>query len=134
MLAGDPEAPGRKNGKKGGTARMTSGQTEEIKNYVCEHFAEKNILTRFAKKFFYTKEMISIEFKRKTGITFTEFIQRKRLEKFKEYLESGEGIKQSFLKIGYSYPGCYSWLSPKYENYFGEKPIETLRRAKGENK
>lgn len=53
---------------------MKPEQIKEIEDYICEHFAEKNILTRFAKKFFYTKEMISIEFKRKTGITFTEFI------------------------------------------------------------
>lgn len=110
---------------------MKPEQIEEIKNYVEKHFTEKGIIEYFAKKFFYTKTNVCIEFKSKTGISLNHYIRQKRLEKMRAYLLDGMHVMEAMERVGYNSVGSYYWLIPKYKEYFGEKPIETLRRAKG---
>ncbi len=75
---------------------------DELIKYVCENLREKLSLEEFAKMCYYNPSYFSRFFKKKYGMTFSEFIKTKRIEEAKILLEKNMTIEYIVSHLGFS--------------------------------
>lgn len=83
--------------------------------YVEENYAEKLYLSTLAKQFYINMSYCSELFKKVTGLTFSEYVTKIRMEKAAELLSSGDyKIKDVAEMTGYSDAFYFSKVMKKY--------------------
>ena len=105
------------------------GKTEIIKNaikYIRENYRERITLDEIARKCLVSKYTLSREFKRLTGKTVVEHINRYRVMRAKEMIFSGEKISSSATLSGFN---NMSFFTRTFKKQTGMLPSE-LKRIK----
>lgn len=89
---------------------------DEVINYVNENYAERLLLSHLAKKMNYSLPYLSRHFKEETGITFSEYVQKVRIEQSCRLLAN---TKKSVIEIsqlvGYSDVKFFNHLFQKHK-------------------
>jgi len=98
----------------------------EIKQYIQKHYAQDLELAKIAKEFNYNYNYLSTYFNRKVGESFSEYVNRIRIEKACEILKSSScTIAQVSEMTGYSDPSYFSRI---FKNQTGKTPSQWKRR------
>ena len=94
----------------------------EMLRYIETHFNENLSLSSLAKKCFYSPKYFSRVFKERYGITVSEYIQKKRMEKGRELLENTDRtVEEISSMVGY----CDATHFYKYfKRFYGITPKE----------
>ena len=94
----------------------------EMLRYIETHFNENLTLSALAKKCFYSPKYFSRVFKERYGITVSEYIQKKRMEKGRELLEDTDcTVEEISSMVGY----CDATHFYKYfKRFYGITPKE----------
>ena len=94
----------------------------EMLRYIETHFNENLTLSALAKKCFYSPKYFSRVFKERYGITVSEYIQKKRMEKGRELLENTDRtVEEISSMVGY----CDATHFYKYfKRFYGITPKE----------
>ncbi len=87
--------------------------------YIEEHLSDDLTLENIATIFHYNGTYISRYFKKITGLSLHEYIVNKRLERAKQYLESGVLPFEACLKAGFN---DYSNFAKTFKKHFGFSP------------
>ena len=104
----------------------TSDSLEEIKCYIKENYAQNLELTSIAKKFNYNYNYLSTCFNKKMNESFSEYLNRIRIEKACEILRTSScSIAQISEMVGYSDPSYFSRI---FKNQMGRTPSQWKRR------
>ncbi|MBN3010229.1 helix-turn-helix domain-containing protein [Ruthenibacterium lactatiformans] len=89
---------------------------ERVIRYVEEHFTEDINLTIVSNQLGYTSNYISRLFKQTKGMNFTDYINRKRVERAKTLLRSGsKTIKQIAQNVGFNSATLFIRTFERYE-------------------
>ncbi|OOM77174.1 response regulator [Clostridium sp. BL-8] len=89
---------------------------ENVKNFIKENIETELELERVANNFGLSVYYFSRTFKEVTGINFSEYVNKCRIDIAKELLSSGElSIKEVCYKVGYNDPNYFSKVFKKYE-------------------
>ncbi|WP_054636585.1 response regulator [Thalassobacillus sp. C254] len=124
-------------GNNGLLEEQRSSVIEKINSYIKSNIDEKLTLEQLARVVHLHPQYISRLFKQEMGMTFTDFITKKRIEKSKELLvKSKKNITEISELCGFSDPNYFSRVFRKME---GEPPMqyrknETLLRKEKLNK
>ena len=74
----------------------------KVIQYNKSNFKNKNVLTRFCEEYHYNSQYISRKFKKETGFTMSEYLQKVRIEKSCELLSSSNmSITDIAQAVGY---------------------------------
>lgn len=107
------------------TAR-TNDNLEEIILYIKENYAQNLELNNIAKKFNYNYNYLSTCFNKKMNESFSEYLNRIRIEKACEILQSSScSIARISEMVGYSDPSYFSRI---FKNHKGRTPSQWKRR------
>lgn len=89
---------------------------EDVKNYVRENFADSGCsLADIADKLYFNQSYLSRTFKKKAGISFTEFLTEVRMEKTVELLREGKLKAFEIAEaVGIPDPNYFSTCFKKY--------------------
>lgn len=99
---------------------FTSAQVvEEILTQLQSRYAEDISLMEFSERYHLNYIYLSRLFKSQTGITFTDYLQRVRMEHAKELLEK-EGLSMREIAELCGYPNPYYFISA-YNKFFGKE-------------
>ncbi|NQX45572.1 response regulator [Paenibacillus tritici] len=102
---------------------------EDVRQYICGHYAEAVTLEGLSRVFFVSKEYLSKVFKLEYGINVTDYILRLRMDKAKQWLESGNiPIKTVAELAGYEDVGYFYRV---FKKHFGVAPGEMRKQAEG---
>lgn len=74
----------------------------EIENYIWKHYAEDISLTQLSEEFYLTQSHISRLFKKHTGETVVDFINRTRIDQAKKMIEEGVSVKEAAERSGFN--------------------------------
>ncbi|WP_315072819.1 response regulator [uncultured Clostridium sp.] len=89
---------------------------ENVKNFIKENIETELELERVANNFGLSVYYFSRTFKEVTGINFSEYVNKCRIDIAKELLSNGElSIKEVCYKVGYNDPNYFSKVFKKYE-------------------
>jgi len=101
---------------------------EQILNYFEDHYNEKISLDQIAENMYLSPFYISKIFKGETGDTPIRHLINIRLEKAKEFLETGNGgnIQEVAAAVGYDDAYHFSKL---FKKYFGISPSQVRKKA-----
>lgn len=98
----------------------------EIQQYINQHYAENLELAQIAKKFNYNYNYLSTYFNQRMQESFSEYLNRIRIEKACEILKTtSHTIAQVSEMVGYSDP---SYFSKIFKNQTGRTPSQWKRR------
>ncbi len=102
--------------------RLTGNDTvNSIMEYVRQHYADKISLTQIAEEFYLTQSHVARLFKKHTGESVLEYINRLRIEEAKRLLEQGMSVKEAADQVGYdSLNNFYKY----FKRYTGKTPAE----------
>ncbi len=99
----------------------------EIKQYIEQNYAQELELKQVAKKFNYNYNYLSTYFNKKTGRSFSEYLNRICIEKACELLKSTScTIAQVSERTGYSDPSYFSRI---FKNQTGKTPAQWKRQS-----
>jgi len=94
---------------------------EDVKNFIKENIETELELEKVASNFGLSVYYFSRTFKEVTGINFSDYINKCRIDIAKELLSNGEmNIKEVCYKVGYNDPNYFSKVFKKYE---GVSPV-----------
>jgi len=96
----------------------------QIKEYIQEHFASEISLNELAQRFFLNPYYLSQLFKKKTGMTYQNYVTFIRMEKAKQFLWEERKVYEAGQMAGYSDTAYFSRL---FERTVGCKPSEYRR-------
>lgn len=106
----------------------SSQKIDEIIRYIKEHLDGRMTLDDLREHFYISKYYLCHEFKRVTGMSCLEYIQRERIEEAKRRLRNGWPIDKVWLCSGYEY---YSSFYRVFKKISGKSPKEYLRDIRG---
>ena len=88
---------------------------EQIESYLSSHFAEEISSDTLSARFGFVPSYLSKVFRRQTGMSPTEYLTKRRMEKAKDLLETRPGIliREAALLVGYKDPYYFSKLFKK---------------------
>lgn len=102
---------------------------EDVRQYICGHYAEAVTLEGLSRVFFVSKEYLSKVFKLEYGINVTDFILQLRMDKAKQWLEGGNiPIKTVAELAGYEDVGYFYRV---FKKHFGIAPGEMRKQSEG---
>lgn len=108
-----------------GTA-ADSGNIAQIQQYIHKHYAENLELAQVAKKFNYNYNYLSTYFNQRMKESFSEYLNRIRIEKACEILKTTSyTIAQVSEMVGYSDPSYFSRI---FKNQTGRTPSQWKRK------
>jgi predicted TIM-barrel enzyme/AraC-like DNA-binding protein len=109
------------------TAAQKSGCANFVSDYIHAHYADATIrLTDIARIAFLSSSYLSTKFKQETGVSFSAYLVRFRVEKAKELiLTYNKPIKEIAEMVGYI---DYAQFSKIFKKYTGQSPAE-FRKA-----
>ena len=96
-----------------------------IYTYIDAHFQEKIALEDIAEAHHFSKEGFSRYFKKRTGSTFTDFVNRYRISQAKLMLENNTSIADTCFTCGFE---SLSYFTRVFKKITGENPGEFTRR------
>ncbi|PZD94021.1 AraC family transcriptional regulator [Paenibacillus sambharensis] len=98
---------------------------EDVKAYVCSHLAEDLSLEAVAAKVYISPKYLSKIFKEETGISYTEFVTQKRMEKAVELMNNNSlTIEQIAGSVGYA---TTAYFIKKFKELNGCTPKNYVR-------
>ncbi len=102
--------------------RLTGNDTvNSIMEYIGQHYAEKISLTQIAEEFYLTQSHVARLFKKHTGESVLEYINRVRIDHARRLLEQGVSVKEAADKTGYeSLNNFYKY----FKRYTGKTPAD----------
>lgn len=87
----------------------TAGPVREAQAYVAAHYGQKLTLREVAGAVHLSKNYFSFLFRAQTGLTFTQYVNRLRVEKSKEYLRcTSLPIVEVMLRVGFEDQSYFS--------------------------
>ncbi|WP_321003135.1 helix-turn-helix domain-containing protein [Eisenbergiella porci] len=95
-----------------------------IKEYIQEHFSSEISLNEIAGKFYLNPYYLSQLFKKKTGMTYQNYVTMLRMEKAKQLLRQDRKVYEVCEQVGYSDTAYFSRV---FEKTVGCKPSEYRR-------
>ncbi|MFW2491980.1 response regulator [Clostridium chromiireducens] len=110
-----------KENKSRNTNKIKMKLFEDVKNYIRENIEEELELEKVANNFGLSVYYFSRTFKEVTGVNFSDYVNKCRIDIAKELLLSGEmNVKEVCYKVGYNDPNYFSKVFKKYE---GVSPV-----------
>jgi two-component system response regulator YesN len=110
-----------KNNKNKSMNKMKMKLFENVKDFIKENIETELELEKVAGNFGLSVYYFSRTFKEVTGINFSEYVNKCRIDMAKELLSNGEmNVKEVCYKIGYNDPNYFSKVFKKYE---GVSPV-----------
>lgn len=101
--------------------------TEKIIDYVLKNYNKKVSIDEFSDKYNISTSYLSRQFKQQTGHTFHEFLNKYRIQKSIELLDSGKyKVYEVSYMVGFSEYKHFSTVFKKYMKY---SPIEFLKKC-----
>jgi len=103
-------------------SRVKMNVAEDLKMYVLQHYQNDIILEDLAHNIYFTDpSTLSRQFKKYSGVTFTQYLLSVRMNSAKLLLESGSSLNVSEVArmVGYN---DYSHFIQTYKKHFGETP------------
>ena len=98
-----------------------------IYTFIDSRFQEKISLEEIAEAHHFSREGFSRYFKKRTGSTFTDFVNRYRVSQAKLMLESNASISDACFNCGFE---SLSYFNRVYKKVTGENPGEFQRRTR----
>ncbi|WP_280738089.1 MULTISPECIES: AraC family transcriptional regulator [unclassified Enterococcus] len=98
---------------------------EQMIQYISAHLANPLTLEEMEKVFFVSKYYITREFKKHTGITFHQFVMKKKLLYAKQLLKEYRSSSMVYSKCGFQ---TYSHFLKAFKKEFSMTPKEFLRK------
>ncbi|MYY27287.1 AraC family transcriptional regulator [Elizabethkingia anophelis] len=96
-----------------------------IYNYIHENYHERPNVNDIAQKVHLSTAAFCRYFKKQTGITFTEFVNRYRISQAKTFLLKEDTIAEVCYKVGFE---SLSYFSTLFKNIVGETPTVFKKR------
>ena len=130
LLASEQELMGERDlfrpspSRHAGSSAKRDEQVEKALTLVQEKFSEEVGLAQIADTLGVNANYLSGEFKRYTGVNFTEYITSLRMEKAQELLKQpGMSVKQAAQELGYMSSRYFSKL---FTQTYGQKPSDFI--------
>ena len=102
----------------------------KLLQYVNVHFCQRLFLSDLAKRFYLNESYCCVLFKKTTGVTFSEYIIRLRMEKAFQFLtRTNSPLYDVARAVGYD---DYFYFSKVYKKYHGVTASEHKRRMRKE--
>jgi len=98
-----------------------------IKKYIDEHFEEEITRTELANMAFFNPSYLSRLFKKKLGVSISDYITNVRIEKSKQLLTGNDSIGNISMNVGYY---NMSHFSRMFKKNVGMSPQEYRRKMK----
>ncbi len=109
----------------------SGGRWEELRTYIDENLSSELTLSALAKKSFYNPSYFSRSFRRRFGVSLTEYVSRRRIALAVSLLEEGKlSVEEIIERCGFS---DRSGFYHAFSKYTGKTPLQ-LRRASNEKK
>lgn len=105
-------------------AEKTNPHFSRVMDYINEHFCEDVTLELLSEEFFISKYHLCRLFRKKTGLTFHQYLNRKRLDKSQELIKGGKSITDAAIMSGFK---SYAAFYRVYVKEFGLSPKEGLK-------
>lgn len=99
--------------------------TRRILNYINHHFDSPITLKNLAAETGITTSYICQLFKRHTGCTVTQYINRLRCYRAISLIETGMSVTQASLAVGYN---DYNYFSRVFKRFVGIRPTDSMKR------
>lgn len=103
---------------------------DDVFAYISQHLTEDLSLEKLEKKFFVSKEHLSREFKKSTGITLHSYITRSRVDLSKKYLLQGLPVRDVCQLCGF---GSYNHFFKAFKKECGITPMAFYRKERRQN-
>ncbi|MDG5854590.1 response regulator transcription factor [Clostridium beijerinckii] len=105
-----------KLGKNKNSNKIKMKLFESVKQFIRENIETELELEKLASNFGLSVYYFSRTFKEVTGINFSEYVNKCRIDVAKELLSTGEmNVKEVCYKVGYNDPNYFSKVFKKYE-------------------
>ena len=101
-----------------------------LKKYIDEHYMDKLTLQQIAEEIHANGSYLSRLYKMKTGQNLFEAINKRKLEKAKEYIGQGNKIYEIAQKVGFDDVSYFSRVFRKYEGCSPREYEKKLQEAK----
>ncbi|EKQ56219.1 MAG: response regulator (CheY-like and AraC-type DNA-binding domain containing protein) [Clostridium sp. Maddingley MBC34-26] len=120
-LAKDQFITNVKENKNRNTNKIKMKLFEDVKDFIRENIETELELEKVANNFGLSVYYFSRTFKEVTGINFSDYVNKCRIDIAKELLSNGEmNVKEVCYKVGYNDPNYFSKVFKKYE---GVSPV-----------
>lgn len=97
---------------------------DDVFEYISQHLTDDLSLKTLEKEFFVSKEHISREFKKSTGITLHSYIMRSRIDLSKKYLLQGRPVRDVCQLCGFC---SYNHFFKAFKKECGMTPMAYIR-------
>lgn len=88
----------------------------KLQKYIDRHYTDKLTLSAIAEEIHANGSYLSRLYKAKTGQNLFDVVNKKRLEKAKEYLAQGKRVSEIAILVGFEDVSYFSRVFKKYEN------------------
>jgi len=102
---------------------------QQILDHVNLFYMQKLSVEEFARRFGMDRHHMTQQFKKKTGYTVQDYIQKVRMTQSRRYLQLGYSVKETSLLCGYSSPSIFSKL---FKKNYGESPKDYRKRKENQ--
>lgn len=107
-------------------AVILNERVEQIMRYIANNLSHPLTLDEMEKYFFVSKYHITREFKKHTGVTFHQYVMKKKLIYAKQLLREYHSSSTIYRKCGFS---SYPHFLKAFKKEFGLTPKEFLKRS-----
>lgn len=111
------------------SSSVKNNRIEEMIRYLSNHLNEHLTLEEMERQFFVSKYYIAREFKKHTGVSFHQFVLKKRLLYSKFLLKEYKSATSVFQQCGFQ---SYPHFLKAFKKEFGMTPKEFLRKIREE--
>jgi two-component system response regulator YesN len=99
-----------------------------MKNYIEANLEYKIDITMLADIFHYNEKYLGRMFKRKTGYTFSEYINQRRIERGREMLlKNNDTVINISSKVGFN---NVTYFNRQFKRFYGMTPSEYRQKIK----
>ncbi len=102
-----------------------SRYVQQAIDYIHQYYPEEITLEKTAKEIGITYTYLSKLFKEETGISFTEYLNKVRIEMSKKFMDDGKGIKEIYSNVGFN---NYSYFFKVFKEVVGRTPLEYMKK------
>ncbi len=99
---------------------------EDLIQYINRNYSKELRLKNLAKSFFFNQNYLGLLFKKNMGMTFSEYLQKIRMEHAKEMFETtSHSIADVAAEVGFN---DYSYFHKIFTSYYGITPAEYKKK------
>ena len=99
---------------------------DDVFEYISQHLTDDLSLETLEKEFFVSKEHISREFKKSTGLTLHSYIMHSRIDLSKKYLLQGRAVRDVCQLCGFC---SYNHFFKAFKKECGMTPMAYIKRT-----